>query len=84
MFRLRIRVGSCGRLSLDRSHLGSQPQVRWLAVTRRLRHACDSDPNFENYCSFGQNKSLISPVPKKMSRSLNQPFKLPTPPLIGT
>ena len=34
------RVGSCGRLFLEQPRLGSQPQARWLAVTRRLRHAC--------------------------------------------
>jgi len=48
------RVGSCGHFSLKRPHLGSQPQARWNAVTRRLCHARaartggDSSSNFEN------------------------------------
>ena len=34
------RVGSCGQFRLERPHLGSQPQACWLAIARRLRHAC--------------------------------------------
>jgi len=35
-----LRVESCGRFRLEQPHLGSQPQARWPAVTRRLRHVC--------------------------------------------
>ena len=31
---------TCSHFRLERPHLGSQPQARWPAVTRRLRHTC--------------------------------------------
>ena len=34
------RAGSCGHFLLVRPHIGSQPQARWPAVARRLRHTC--------------------------------------------
>jgi len=44
--------GHAAVFCMERPHLGPEPQVRWPAVARRLRHTLagdDSGSNFENY-----------------------------------
>lgn len=67
--KLFLKARTCSHFCLERPHLGSQPQARWPAVTRRLRHAC----GWRLRSQLRELRPLPRPVPGHRSRC-SRPF----------